>query len=145
MRRGRERERPWRQGNTRPAQHPVGLKALLIRLLCRPGGIVIDLFVCGGTTALACLQAGRRFWGGDLMPDYIQIVRRRVMDASRYAPLRRPTAARLLGAFQRGISAVSDASRNWRPGSAGSESRGHRSLPDPAGSPVRVVAPAILT
>jgi len=43
--------------------------------------LVVDPFLGSGTTALACLQLGRRFIGCDIDAGAVAIARRRVQDA----------------------------------------------------------------
>jgi adenine-specific DNA-methyltransferase len=50
-----------------PARWPYRLAIDIVRCFCPPGGLVCDPFVGAGTTALACVHAGRRFVGGDLL------------------------------------------------------------------------------
>jgi site-specific DNA-methyltransferase (adenine-specific) len=61
-----------------PAPFPLELPRRLIHLLSFPGDLVVDQFVGSGTTALAALRAGRRFYGVDVEADYVASARRRV-------------------------------------------------------------------
>jgi DNA modification methylase len=65
--------------NTHPAQYPEPLARWIIRLLCPPGGTVADPFLGSGTTAVAARNAGMRFVGSDVNPEYVQIARRRML------------------------------------------------------------------
>jgi len=45
------------------------------------GGVVLDPFMGGGTTALACQQTGRRFIGVELSAEYFELANRRIRAA----------------------------------------------------------------
>jgi ParB family chromosome partitioning protein len=53
----------------------------IVQRFTEPGDLVVDPFLGSGTTALACLQLGRRFIGCDLDADAVAIARRRVQHA----------------------------------------------------------------
>ena len=53
----------------------------IVQRFTEPGDLVVDPFLGSGTTALACLQLGRRFVGCDLDAGAVAIARRRVQDA----------------------------------------------------------------
>jgi site-specific DNA-methyltransferase (adenine-specific) len=44
-----------------PTQKPLGLMARAVRLCCPSAGLVLGPFAGSGTTAVACIQTGRRF------------------------------------------------------------------------------------
>jgi site-specific DNA-methyltransferase (adenine-specific) len=44
-------------------------------------GLVLDPFAGSGTTAVACLNSGRRFVGCEISPEYLDIARRRIAAA----------------------------------------------------------------
>lgn len=70
---------PRHNGNRiHPTQKPLDLFAELIRVHSHPNDLVIDPFLGSGTTALAALELGRRFFGGDIDPKYIEAARRRI-------------------------------------------------------------------
>jgi site-specific DNA-methyltransferase (adenine-specific) len=48
-------------GTMHPTVKPAALMAWLVRLVTRPGGLVVDPFAGSGTTGEACLVEGRRF------------------------------------------------------------------------------------
>lgn len=56
---------------------PVPLMCELLEV-ARPGGTVLDPFMGGGTTGLACIETGRRFIGVELSPDYYTIAGERM-------------------------------------------------------------------
>ncbi len=69
-----------------PTQKPVGLmKWCLEQAKVPPGGTVLDPFAGSFTTAVACIQTGRRFIGCELSPEYFAIGVKRIEKA--YADL----------------------------------------------------------
>ena len=86
---------PRHNGNRiHPTQKPLDLFVKLVEQHSDPGDLVIDPFLGSGTTALACLKAGRRFYGCDIDPHYIAQARKRIDDRHR-APSRKATKAAL--------------------------------------------------
>ena len=61
-----------------PTQKPVSLFQYLIETYTRRNEVVLDPFVGSGTTAVACLQSGRRFIAGDSNRIYVANARKRV-------------------------------------------------------------------
>jgi site-specific DNA-methyltransferase (adenine-specific) len=53
----------------------------LIEKLTAPGDLVCDPFMGSGSTAVASVQAGRRFIGIEIDPAYFRIAQRRVAQA----------------------------------------------------------------
>jgi DNA modification methylase len=47
-----------RLGSKHPTVKPVDLMAYLCRLVCPPGGIILDPFAGSGTTGMACMREG---------------------------------------------------------------------------------------
>ncbi len=58
------------KGGKHPAIYPVRVVAELLRLLTRPGDIVLDPFMGSGSTAVACKALNRRYIGYDINPLY---------------------------------------------------------------------------
>jgi hypothetical protein len=81
------------EGNTHPTVKPLSLMRWLVRLVCPPGGIVLDPFLGSGTTALACRQEGRECVGIERDPAYFAIAERRLAGVSEDAPLFAAAAA----------------------------------------------------
>lgn len=77
--RGIDRNRPVR--NHHPTVKPVDLMRHLVRLVTPPGGLVLDPFMGSGTTGIAAVMEGFRFFGIDLEPEYVEIARRRIAAA----------------------------------------------------------------
>ena len=89
-----KRSRPRR--NIHPTVKPVELMGWLVRLVCPPGGIVMDPFTGSGSTGVATIGAGRRFLGVEREPDYARIARARLRHAQAACPVKtdRRAAAR---------------------------------------------------
>jgi DNA modification methylase len=66
---------------------PINVMDWWVRYISPPGGLVCDPFVGSGTTALAALRRGRRFVGGDKMPEYVAIARNRIAAERSRTPL----------------------------------------------------------
>ena len=54
------------EAENHPARWPYKLAEDIVRCFCPPDGLVCDPFVGAGTSAVAALEHGRRFIGGDL-------------------------------------------------------------------------------
>jgi hypothetical protein len=65
------------EGNTHPTVKPQALMRWLCRLICPPGGTVIDPFLGSGTTGLACLAEGLDFLGIESDPEWFAVAERR--------------------------------------------------------------------
>ena len=80
-----------------PAIFPEELAARCIRAYSRKGDIVFDPFLGSGTTLLAAAQLGRRCFGMDIRPDYVNLAVdrfRRTRPAPRARAASTPTARR---------------------------------------------------
>ncbi len=64
--------------NPHPTVKPLELMRWLVRLLCPPGGLVLDPFCGSGTTGAAATIEGRRFIGIELDPTYVEISAARI-------------------------------------------------------------------
>lgn len=64
--------------NDHPTVKPNALMRWLVRLVCPPGGTVLDPFMGSGSTGLACIDEGMRFVGIERDAHYIDIARRRM-------------------------------------------------------------------
>ncbi len=70
------------QHNFHPTVKPIALMKYLCTLTKTPtGGIVLDPFSGSGTTAVACIQTGRKYIGFELNPDYVKIAEARINEA----------------------------------------------------------------
>lgn len=61
-----------------PTQKPLEIIERMVRASCPPEGIVLDLFMGSGTTAIAAKRCGRHFVGFELNPEYCQIIQDRL-------------------------------------------------------------------
>jgi site-specific DNA-methyltransferase (adenine-specific) len=69
----------WKQyRNTHSTVKPVDLMRYLVRLVCRPGGTVLDPFMGSGTTLLAAQMEGMRAIGIEREEKYCEIAVRRL-------------------------------------------------------------------
>jgi hypothetical protein len=64
--------------NIHPTVKPLELMRWLTRLLCPPGGTVLDPFAGSGTTGAACAIEGRRFIGIERDRRYVGVARARI-------------------------------------------------------------------
>jgi len=64
-----------------PCQFPVGLAERLVLALSNPGDLVFDPFAGVGTTGIASMVHGRRFWGCELDERYAKLAKLRVAGA----------------------------------------------------------------
>jgi DNA modification methylase len=71
------------EGNTHPTVKPQRLMRWLCRLICPPGGTVVDPFVGSGTTLLACLAEGFGCLGIESDPEWFAVAERRIAVAER--------------------------------------------------------------
>ena len=71
-----------------PTQKPLEIIERMVKASCPPGGVVLDLFMGSGTTALAAKRCGRDFVGFELNPDYCAIIGQRLalLEAEMQAP-----------------------------------------------------------
>jgi hypothetical protein len=63
------------------ASTPLALCDWWLRYLCPPGGIVLDPFAGSGTTGVAALRQGKTFVGVEKEPSYVEIARKRLVEA----------------------------------------------------------------
>lgn len=57
-----------------PAVFPVGLPSEYIQAMTDKNDIVIEPFCGSGTTLIACEQLGRRCYGMELEPKYVDVI-----------------------------------------------------------------------
>ena len=70
--------------NHHPTVKPVALMRWLCRLVCPPGGLVLDPFLGSGTTGMAAALEGLPFLGIEREAEYVAIARRRIRHARRH-------------------------------------------------------------
>ena len=66
-----------------PTPKPVELAHHFIELHSMAGHVVLDPFMGGGTTGVACVQLGRKFIGIEIEPKYFDIACKRIEEATR--------------------------------------------------------------
>jgi DNA modification methylase len=64
--------------NVHPTVKPLALMRWLTRLLCTPGGTVLDQFAGSGSTGVGCVLEGRRFVGIEREASYVAVARARI-------------------------------------------------------------------
>ena len=64
-----------------PCEKPIAMIEHIIRASSRPGDVVADFFLGSGTTAVACLNTGRRFVGCDNSAHWVEYAERRIAEA----------------------------------------------------------------
>lgn len=75
-----------RSGNeNHPTEKPVSLIEGILKNVC--DGVVLDPFMGSGTTAVACMQLGRKFIGVEIEERYFNIAVERITNAQRQAKL----------------------------------------------------------
>ncbi len=62
-----------------PAPFPVELPRRLIQLFSFSGDIVLDPFMGSGTTAVAALEAGRKYVGYEINDEYVNLAEKRLL------------------------------------------------------------------
>lgn len=78
----RKSENLEKNGNYHPTVKPVSLMQWLVRMVCPPGGTVLDPFMGSGSTGKACAMEGFDFVGMDLDPEYVRIAEARIAHVS---------------------------------------------------------------
>jgi site-specific DNA-methyltransferase (adenine-specific) len=66
-----------------PNEKPLPLVEGFVEWHSLPGQMVLDMFMGGGTTGVACARLGRRFIGIELDPNHYETALRRITDAYR--------------------------------------------------------------
>ena len=65
----------------------------MVKASCPPDGVVLDLFMGSGTTAIAARRCGRNFVGFELNPAYCEVIRGR-LEAPGFEPVKKPVKKR---------------------------------------------------
>lgn len=66
------------KGIMHPAMFPIPLAEHLIKTFCPVDGTLLDNFCGSGSTCLAAKALGRKFYGFDIKPEYVEIARKRL-------------------------------------------------------------------
>jgi site-specific DNA-methyltransferase (adenine-specific) len=69
-----------------PAPFPVALPRRFIELYTYLDDLVLDPFLGSGSTAVAAVEAGRRYVGYDISEEYLHTARQRILAARPYVP-----------------------------------------------------------
>ncbi len=64
-------------GNDHPTVKPLALMSYLVRLVCRPGGVVLDPFAGSGSTGTAAIENGCSAILIELNPAYCELIKQR--------------------------------------------------------------------
>lgn len=64
-----------------PTQKPVALLEYLVKTYTNEGDIVLDNCMGSGSTGIACINAGRKFFGIELNDKYYEIAKQRIDNA----------------------------------------------------------------
>lgn len=72
------------ENNTHPTVKPISLMRYLVRLVCPPGGTVLDPFAGSGSTAVACEIEGFGYVAIEREAEYVEIARGRTGKAFLY-------------------------------------------------------------
>lgn len=67
-----------RKGNFHPTVKPIALMEYLIKMVTKPGGIVLDPFAGSGSTLVAAKQNGYQYIGIEMTEEYIPIIEARL-------------------------------------------------------------------
>ena len=68
--------------NNHPTVKPLALMEYLVKLVSKEGATVLDPFMGSGTTGMACKKLDREFIGIEMMPEYMEIAKRRISGVS---------------------------------------------------------------
>ncbi len=69
-----------RKDRRHPAQKPTGMMQELVAISSREADVVLDPFMGSGTTGVAAVRLGRKFWGVEIDPGYFEIAKERIQD-----------------------------------------------------------------
>ncbi len=77
-----------------PCQFPVGLVERLVLALTNKGDTVLDPYLGVGSSAIAALMHKRKAYGCDILPEYINIAKERILQLQagklRVRPMNKP-------------------------------------------------------
>lgn len=76
-----------------PCPKPLGWMKWIVGLASRVDDVILDPFMGSGTTGVACVKLGRRFFGIEIEPRYFDIACKRIEDAYRQGDMLRPARA----------------------------------------------------
>ena len=82
--------KPRRYGETHPNDKPPELVQKFLSVHTAPGDVVLDPFMGGGATGIACLRMGQKFIGIELDPKYFELACTNIEKAQRQGALPLP-------------------------------------------------------
>ncbi len=75
------------EGNAHPTVKPIALMRWISKLVCPPGGTILDPFAGSGTTLLAAREEGLSAIGVEREAEYVEIIKRRLDTAQKQGSL----------------------------------------------------------
>jgi DNA modification methylase len=72
-----------KMGKVHPTQKPVELMNEFIEVHTKQGDVVLDSFMGGGSTGMACIKAKRNFIGIEIDKGYFDVAKKRIEEAER--------------------------------------------------------------
>jgi len=72
---------PEKDANEHPCPKPHKLMSWLLRKTTDESATILDPMMGSGTTGVACVQLGRKFWGIEIEPKYFEIAKKRIQQA----------------------------------------------------------------
>ena len=82
------------QHDSHPCPKPIEYALWLVARVVELGDVVCDPFMGSGTTGVACVRLGRKFFGIEIEPKYFDIACRRIEEEYRRGDFLRPTPTR---------------------------------------------------
>jgi site-specific DNA-methyltransferase (adenine-specific) len=70
-----------------PTQKPVRLAERIIALISNPDDTIYDPFMGSGSFGVACINAGRKYIGSEMKPEYFDIACKRIAEANKQGDL----------------------------------------------------------
>lgn len=70
------------EGTPHPTQKPLEIVKWIVKSSSKQGDVVLDCFMGSGTTAVACIQLGRKYLGCELDKGFYDICKKRISESS---------------------------------------------------------------
>lgn len=67
--------------NVHPTQKPIALMKWCVEIVSNPNETILDPFMGSGTTGVAAVKLGRKFWGIEMNAEYFAIAQKRIEQA----------------------------------------------------------------